>query len=71
METLEKIHTLVPGTPLGAKALYNAAAVAYQELDDTVKAQNYLDLIKRDFGTTDSSLILDENKADTNPKSIE
>jgi len=71
LETLEKIHTLVPGTPLGAKALYNAAAVAYQELDDTVKAQNYLDLIKRDFGTTDSSLILDENKADTNPKSIE
>lgn len=64
ISTLEKIYAIAPKTKLGAQALYFAAAVAYQGLDDSVKAQGYLDQIKRDFGTTDSTLVLEEEKSD-------
>ncbi len=64
INTLEKIYTIAPKTRLGAQALYFAAAVAYQQLDDSTKAQSYLDQIQRDFGTTDSTLVLEEDKSD-------
>jgi len=66
---LEKIHTIAPRTRLGAQAMYLAAAVAYQNLDDSAKAQGYLDQIKKDFGTTDSTLVLEEENSnnDLNP----
>lgn len=62
--TLEKIYAIAPKTRLGAQALYFAAAVSYQGLNDSAKAQSYLDQIQRDFGTTDSTLVLEEEKSD-------
>ncbi len=64
INTLEKIYAIAPKTKLGAQAMYFAAAVAYQGLKDSAKAQTYLDQIKRDFGTTDSTLVLEEKKSD-------
>lgn len=64
LDALEKIYTIAPKTKLGAQALYFAAAVAYQGLNDSAKAQSYLDRIERDFGTTDSALVLEEEKPD-------
>jgi tetratricopeptide (TPR) repeat protein len=64
IDVLEKIYAIAPRTKVGAQALYFAAAVSYQHLDDSAKAQSYLDQIKRDFGTTDSTLVLEEEKSD-------
>lgn len=70
LDALEKIYTIVPKTRLGAQALYFAAAVAYQGLKDSARAQSYLDRIQQDFGTTDSTLVLEEEQKpnkDLNP----
>ncbi len=65
IDVLEKIYSIAPKTKLGAQAMYFAAAVSYQQLNDSTRAQSYLDQIKRDFGTTDSTLVLEEeNKSD-------
>jgi len=57
LETLEKISIMAPGSSIGARSLYNAARVAYNELDDSARAQEYLDRLKSEFGTTDSTQI--------------
>lgn len=71
VETLEKIYTLAPQSPLAAQALYNAARVAYLELKDSVLAQSYLDRLQSGFGTTDSSKIRQQEKPEFNLESIE
>jgi tetratricopeptide (TPR) repeat protein len=71
METLDKIYSLAPRSRLGAKALYNAAAVAYNELDDSTKAQAYMDRLTREFGTTDSTQIYEEDKKEIDLESLE
>jgi tetratricopeptide (TPR) repeat protein len=64
LEILNKIYSLAPESQLAAKSLYNAAAVAYKELGDTVLAQDYLNRLNREFGTTDSTQIYEEEKTD-------
>jgi len=71
LETLEKIHALSPKSRLGAEAMYFAAAVAYQNLNDSIRAAGYLDRIRQQFGTTDSALVLDEEQTDIDLESIE
>jgi hypothetical protein len=55
---------------LGAKALYNAASLAYQDMGDSLLAQDYLDRLIEAFGTTDSSQIHEE-EIDLDIESIE
>ncbi|MCK5125677.1 MAG: tetratricopeptide repeat protein [candidate division Zixibacteria bacterium] len=62
LETLEKIYTQAPRSKLAAKALYNAAGIAFQELNDTTRAQGYLDKLNSSFGTTDSTLIHEDTE---------
>ncbi len=63
LEILDKIYTLAPGTRYAARALYNSAGIALKNLNDTTRAQNYLDILNREFGTIDStSLYNDENR---------
>ncbi len=71
LETLEKIHALAPKSRLGAEAMYFAAAVSYNNLNDSVRAAGYLDRIRQQFGTTDSTLVLEEEETDINPESME
>ncbi|MEE9442865.1 MAG: tetratricopeptide repeat protein [candidate division Zixibacteria bacterium] len=70
-ETLERIHTLAPKSLIGAKALYNAAAIAYKDLGDSVRAQNYLDRLNKEFGTTDSTIINQDEKTNINIESLQ
>ena len=69
--TLEKIHALSPRSRLAAKALYNSAAVAYNELGDSLRAQDYLTRLSREFGTTDSTEIYEEEKTDLDLESLD
>jgi tetratricopeptide (TPR) repeat protein len=71
IETLDKIYALAPQSPLAARALYNAARVAYLELKDTALAQSYLDRLQTAFGTTDSARIPQDEKPKFNLESIE
>jgi tetratricopeptide (TPR) repeat protein len=71
IETLDKIYTVAPRSPLAAQALYNAARVAYLELKDSVLAQSYLDRLQSAFGTTDSTKIHQQEKPEFNLESIE
>lgn len=71
LETLDKIHALAPKTALGAKALYNAASVAYKELNDSTLARNYLNRLNREFGTTDSTQIYEEEEPVLDLESLE
>jgi tetratricopeptide (TPR) repeat protein len=71
LEIFEKIHSLAPKSRLGAEAMYHAAAVSYQVLQDSARAEDYLDRIRRQFGTTDSSLVLEEEQTDIDFESIE
>ena len=71
LEILDRIHALSPRTRLAAKALYNSAAVAYNELDDSLRAQEYLNRLTREFGTTDSTEIYEDEKTDLNLESLE
>jgi tetratricopeptide (TPR) repeat protein len=71
LEILDKIYTIAPKSRIGAKALYNAATVAYKRLGDTVRAQGYLDRLNREFGTTDSTKIYEEEKTEINLESLE
>jgi tetratricopeptide (TPR) repeat protein len=71
IEALEKIHSLVPGTQVAAKSLYNAATTAYRNMGDSIKAQGYLDQLMAEFGTADSSRIYQENETQFDMESIE
>ncbi len=71
IETLDKIYALSPQSPLAARALYNAARVAYLELKDSVLAQSYLDRLQTAFGTTDSTRMPQDEKPKFNLESIE
>lgn len=71
LETLDKIHSMAPGTRLAAKALYNSASVAYKEMGDSLMAQGFLDRLNREFGTTDSTRIYEEEKTELNLESLE
>lgn len=71
MEALDKIYALAPKSPLAARALYNAARVAYQELKDSTLAQTYLDRLNSAFGTTDSAKIQQTENPEFNLESIE
>jgi len=71
LETLETIHSVAPGTRLAAKALYNAAAVAYRKKDDSLLARDYLNRLQREFGTTDSTRIYREEKTELNLETLE
>ena len=62
MQSLDKIYSLTAGTRMGAQALFNAARVAYVEMEDSARAQGYLDILKQEYGTTDSA---DINQPDT------
>ncbi|MFH1699163.1 MAG: hypothetical protein ABIE07_01135 [Candidatus Zixiibacteriota bacterium] len=66
LEFLEKIHALAPGSLIGAKALYNAAGIAYKDLGDSVRAQNYLDRLNKEFGITDSTTINENENTNIN-----
>lgn len=63
LETLENLNRLTPKSRMGAQALYNAAAVAYNKLGDSTRAQGYIDKLNQDFGSPDS--------ADFNRKAIQ
>ncbi len=71
LETLDKISTVAPQSPLAARALFNAARVAYAEMKDSTLARSYIDRLQRTFGTTDSSAIHQEEKPEFNLESIE
>lgn len=62
METLNKIYSLAPRSELSAKALYNAAMIAYKQFDDSTMAQGYLDKLNTEFGTTDTTQLSEANK---------
>lgn len=57
IETLDKILSISPQSLAGAKALYSAANIAYNELHDPSLAQSYRDRLRKNFGTTDSTAI--------------
>lgn len=65
METLNKIYSLAPRSQLAAKALYNAASIAYKQLDDSAAAQGYLDKLNTEFGTTDTAELIEQDNAIT------
>jgi tetratricopeptide (TPR) repeat protein len=71
LETLDKMYQAAPGTQWGARALYNAAALAKFDLRDTVRAQQYLDRLNREFGVVDSSALRPETMKDLNLESIQ
>jgi tetratricopeptide (TPR) repeat protein len=71
METLEKIHSIAPGSQLAARALYNAATVAANELGDSLMARDILNRLNREFGTADSTQIYEEEKTDIDLESLE
>ena len=70
IETLDKIYAAAPKSRLAAKALYNAASISYQQLQDTVKAQEYLDRLNGEFGTTDSTAIHQDSENNNSLESI-
>jgi tetratricopeptide (TPR) repeat protein len=71
LDALDKIYALAPKSPLAARALYNSARVAYQELKDSTLAQSYLDRLNSTFGTTDSASIHQRENPEFNLESIE
>lgn len=71
LESLEKIHSLAPKTLIAAKALYNAAGIAINTLGDSTLAQDYLDRLKKEYGTTDSTTINQDEKENINIESLQ
>lgn len=71
IETLDKIPALAPKSALAARALYNAARVAYLELHDSTLAQTYINRLNSAFGTTDSAKIHQPENPEFNLESIE
>lgn len=71
MKTLDQIYSLTPTSRIGAKALYNAARVAYLELGDSTLSQSYLDRLYKEFGTADSAAINKEEEVDINLEEIQ
>ena len=70
LEILDKIHALAPRTTLGARAIYNAANVAYRQMGDSALAQKYLNQLNAEFGTTDSTRIYEPQKPEFNLESL-
>jgi tetratricopeptide (TPR) repeat protein len=70
LETLDRIHALAPRTTLGARAIYNAATVAYRQLGDSALAQKYLNQLNTEYGTTDSTRIYQPQKPEFNLESL-
>ncbi len=71
IDALEKVYSLAPTSRIGAKALYNAARVAYLEMGDSAQSQGYLDRLYKEFGTADSAAINQEEETEINLDSLQ
>jgi outer membrane protein assembly factor BamD (BamD/ComL family) len=71
IDTYERIYSMVPKSRTGALALWNAARVAYNEIDDSMAAQAYIDRLRKEFGTADSSKIITEEPPDLNIEALQ
>lgn len=60
VDHLNRVIQIAPKSEVAAKALYNAAALAYVNLGDSTLAQNYLNRLNREYGDIDSSKIGDD-----------
>jgi len=61
INTLETIYEKSPRSRSGAAALFNAARVSYLHLGDSLQAEKYLETLRTEFGTTDTSKIADDS----------
>jgi tetratricopeptide (TPR) repeat protein len=52
---LDRISATAPGTEYGAQALYTAGQIAFQKLNDTLRADEYLKKLKDEYGTVDTA----------------
>ncbi len=71
IDSYDKIYSMVPETKTGAMALFNSARVAFNQLEDSALAQNYLDRLRAEFGTSDSASINQEDLPEIDPESLE
>jgi tetratricopeptide (TPR) repeat protein len=71
VDSYDKIYSMVPKTRTGAMALFNAARVAFNQLEDSTLAQTYLDRLRAEFGTSDSTSIHRDDLPEIDLKSLE
>ncbi len=67
----ERIYALASRSRTGARALWNAASVTLNELGDSSRAQGYLDRLRADFGSADSSAVIEEESPDLEMENLQ
>ncbi len=67
---LDRVIQIAPKSQIGAKALYNAAAMSFVDMGDSVLAQTYLDRLNREYGSVDSTQI-EADETDINFESLQ